>query len=55
MRTPLFHDAQHLLVVDRESPAVELTRHPAVSIAGVLLDDRLDAIHEALFIVGLVL
>ena len=42
-------------MVDRESPAVELTRHPAVSITGVLLDDRLDALDEIRFIAGLVL
>jgi hypothetical protein len=51
----LFHDAQHFLVIVPESPAMKRARHPTVSIAGELLNDRLDAIQEFLLLVRLVL
>ena len=38
-----------------ESPTVKLAGHPTVSIAGELLNDRLDALQEFLFPIRLVL
>lgn len=48
------HDAQHLLVIARISPAVKLPGYPTVTVAGKRLDDRLDAIDKLLVVSGIV-
>jgi len=48
----LVHDAKHLLVVVAVPPAMQLQGHPAVPVAGELLDDGLDAGDERLLPVG---
>ena len=54
-QSSLTHDAQHLLVVARSSSAVKLPSHPAIAVAGELLDDRLDAIDQLRIITRLVI
>ena len=51
----LVHDAKHLLVVVAVPPAMQLQGHPAVPVAGELLDDGLDAGDERFLPVGLAL
>ena len=51
----LAHDAKHLLVVVPEPSTMQLLGHPAIPVAGELLDDGLDAGDERLLPVGLAL